>query len=361
MKLISPFYGRHVEYGAKFREDGYQSPLMFTTPEEEYRMVRERAGFVDYCMQRPIAVVGRDAFTLLQKLLVNDLRRISPGKAIYSSMLDETGKLVEDLIIFWVEEGQFILNSLRRAATMEWVKKHAQGMEASVVEMDTFFLGLQGPKSREILQKAMNVQDLSYFGLKQDNLSDIPVLIARVGYSGELGYELYIHPEHGYALWDTLVELGKEHDVGPFGLTAGGMLSVEKGYLGGRDFYEGSTPLEIGLGWTVGWDKDFLGKDILVKRRNEGMKTKLMGVEVSDPNVIPAAGDNLVKEGKVVGQMTSSGAYGPTIGKNLGRGWVEIQYANTGEEMEIEHENKRTNVSLARYRWYDPENKKVRG
>lgn len=362
MKLISPFYGKHVEYGGKFRsEDGYQSPLMYTSPEEEYRMVRERAGFIDYCMQRPIAVAGRDAFTLLQKLLVNDLRKISPGKVIYSSMLDETGKLVEDLITFWVEERQFILNSLRRPATMDWVKKQAQSLEVSVVAMDTFFLGFQGPKTRDILQKATNVQDLPYFSLKQNNLGDIPVLIARVGYSGELGYEFYIHPEYGYALWDTLVELGKEYNVGPYGLTAGHLMSVEKGYLGGRDFYEGSTPLEVGLGWTVGWDKDFIGKEVLLKRRSEGLKTKLMGVEVSDPKVVAAANDKLLKEGKVVGQITSAGAYGPTIGKSLGRGWVDIQYANVGEELEIEHEGKRTKIKMARPRWYDPENKIVRG
>ena len=228
--------------------------------------------------------------------------------------------------------------------------------------MGICFLALQGPKSREILQKAMDLKDLPYYSLKKDKLGDIPVLIARVGYSGELGYELYVYPEYAHELWDTIIELGKEYNVGPYGLGATQLLGVEKGYIGGSDFYEGSTPLEVGLGWTVGFDKgDFIGKEALLKRRSEGLKTKLMGFEVSDPKVVASAKDNLVKEGKMVGQVTSQGAYGPTIGKSIGRGWVEIKYANKGEELELEHEGKRTKIKLTSTKFYDPENKIVRG
>lgn len=363
MKLLSPFYAKHLEYGGKFRaETGWQIPAVYTSAEEEYRMVRERAGFTDYGFQKALAVAGRGAFSFAQKILVNDLRRISPGSAIYSSMVDETGKVLDDEVVFWVEQDLVIFNTLGKEQVLEWLKKNAQGSDVSIIEVGTFLLAFQGPKTRDILQKAMNVQDLPYFGLKQDKLGEIPVLIARVGYSGELGYEFYVYPEYGQELWDMLVELGKEYNVGPYGLTAGHLLSVEKGYLGGRDFYEGSTPLEAGLGWTVGWDKeDFIGKEALLKRRNEGLKTRLMGFEVSDPKVVSAPNDNLLKEGKVVGKATSAGAYGPTIGKSLGWGWVEVRYANVGEELEIEHENKRTKIKMARNRWYDPEGKKVRG
>jgi len=107
------------------------------------------------------------------------------------------------------------------------------------------------------------------------------------------------------------------------------ILAIEKGYLTGADFYEGSTPLELGIGWTVAFDKgDFIGREALLKRKTEGLKTKLMDFEVSDPKVVASANDNLVKEGKVVGQVTYRGVYGPAIGKSLGRGWVEIKYDN---------------------------------
>lgn len=361
MKLLSPFYGKHLEYGGKFMaETGWQLATVYTSVEEEYRMVKERAGFIDYGLQRAVAIMGKDAFNLAQKILVNDLGKISPGKAIYSSMLDETGKVLDDEVIFWVEEDLIIFNTLSKAATIEWLKKHAKGLDVSIMDTGTSFLAFQGPKTRDVLQKVMDLQDLPYLSLRQDNLGEIPVLIARMGFTGELGYELFVLPEYGHALWDTLVELGKEYNVGPYGLDAGWIFGAEKGYVWGNDFYEGSTPLEVGLGWTVGFDKDFIGKEALLKRKSEGLKTKLMGFEVSDPKVVATIGDNLLKDGKIVGKSTTIGAYSPTLKKSLGRGWVEIQYANIGQELEVEHENKRTKIKMAKKTWCDPEGRKLR-
>jgi len=324
-------------------------------------MVRERAGFVDYSLQCMFAIVGRDAFSFLQKFLVNDLRKIRPGKAIYSSFVDETGKVIDDTIVFWMEENRLIVNGLKPQPLYEWLKKNVEGFDAYIVEMGNGMLALQGPKSRDILQKAVNVKDLSYHDLMQDKIGDIPALIVRTGFTGELGYEFYVYPEYAHGLWNTLIELGKEYGVRPYGLGAGGVLAMEKGYLSGVDFYEGSTPLEVGLGWTVAFDKgDFIGKEAVLKRKGEGLKPKLMGFEVSDPKVVASAGDNLLKEGKVVGRVTRA-FYGFTIGKSIGRGWVEIGYAKESEELELEHENKKTKVKLVQYRWYDPENKKLKG
>jgi len=364
MKLLTPFYGKHLEYGATMIDvRGWQLASVYTSVEEELRMVRQGAGFIDYSFQSAIAVAGRDAFSFLQKILVNDLRKISPGKAIYSSILDETGKILDDTIVFWVEKNLFIINGLfTKQQTIEWLKKHAPGFEVSIIERGTCFLALQGPKSRDVLQKVVDIKDLPYFSLREDSLGEIPVLLARCGFSGEIGYELYVYPEYAHELWNTLIELGKEYDVGPYGMGVSGILSIEKGYLTGSDFYEGSTPLELGLGWTVAFDKgDFIGKQALLKRRSEGLKTKLMGFEVADPKVVASPNDGLVKEGEIVGRVTYRGVYSPTIGKSLGRGWVGIQYANEGEELELEHEGKKTKIELARPRWYDSENKRVRG
>jgi len=364
MKLLTPFYGKHLEHGAKMVDvGGWQLPSIYTSIEEEYRMVRERAGFIDYSFQYTLAVGGKDAFSFLQKVLVNDLRKIHPGKAIYSSLLYETGKMVNDAVVFWVEENLFIIVGGRnKMEASAWLKKNAQDFDVSIVAINYGLLCLQGPKSREVLQKAIDLQDLSYFSLKQDNLGDIPVLIARVGFTGELGYELYVHPEYAHELWDTIIELGKEYNVGPYGLAASRPLSVEKGYITGADLYEGSTLLELGLGWTVAFDKgDFTGKEALLKRKTEGLKTKWMGFEVSDPKVVASAKDRLVKGDKVAGQVTSNGVYSFTIGKSLGQAWVEIEYANEGEELELEHDDRRTKIKLTQRKWYDPEGKIVKG
>jgi len=364
VKLQTPFYNKHLEYGCQWLEAPgfpWQLPAVYTSIEEECRMVRERAGFIDYSFQGALAITGRDAFDFLQKILVNDLSRISPGKVLYSSILDETGIVIDDIVLFWAEENRFILNVIPAQKVHKWLKKNATGLDVYITEMGNSVLALQGPKARDALQKAVNVKDLSYFTLKQDKLNDIPVLIARVGFTGELGYELYVYPEYAHGLWDTLIELGKEYDVGPYGLVAGRILGLEKGYLFASDFYEGSTPLEVGLGWTVAFDKeDFIGKEVLLRRRSEGLKTKLMGFEVSDPKVVASIGDNLVKEDKVVGRVTRAG-YSYTIGKSIGRGWVEIGHAKEWGELEVEHEKKRTKIKLVRSKWYDPENRIIRG
>lgn len=364
MKLLTPFYGKHLEYKGQIIDlFGWQMPVVYTSPEEEYRMVRERAGFTEYSFNSLLAVVGKDAFNLLQKVLVNDLRKISPGKMIYSSILDDKPTLIEDATILWVEDNYFFINAgFNKQRLMEWLKKNASGLEAYVVDTGSCFLSFQGPKSREILQKAMNVEDLPYFSLKQDKLGDIPVLIDRGGFTGELGYEFYVHSSHAHELWDALMELGREYNVGPYGLAVTDITGIEKGYLFGPDYYEGGTPLEWGLGWTVAFDKgDFVGKEALLKRKREGLKTKLVGFEVSDPEVVAATGDKLLNGGNAVGEVTNA-TYGIAIGKSIGRARVDIEYTNAGDELEVEHEGKRTKVRVAKnYRWYDPENKIVKG
>jgi len=341
----------------------WQIASEYTSVADEYRAVRERAGFVDYSFMSAIAVAGSDAFNFLQKLIVNDLRKISPGKAIYTSILNETGKILDDTTVFWVEKNLFIINGLiTKKQTIEWLKKHAPGFEVSIIERGTCYLALQGPKSREILQKVADIENLSYMSIREDNLGEIPVLLARCGFSGEIGYELYVYPEYAHELWDAIMELGKDYDVRPYGMGVSPILAVEQGYLTALDFYEGSTPLEVGLGWTVGFDKgDFIGREALLKRKSEGLKTKLVGFEVADAKVVASANDSLMKKDKVVGKVTFTGVYGPAVGKSIGRGWVEVQYANEDEELELEHEGKSTKVKLVRPRWYDPEKKKVKG
>lgn len=363
MLLQTPFYIKHLEHGAQWlKAPGFlwQLPAVYTSLEKESLMVREKVGFIDYSLQYTLALAGSEAFNLLQKVLVNDLRKISPGRAIYSTILNETGNVIDDIVLLWLRENLFLMVGVRKQLVYEWLTKHAQGMDVYIVEAGYGLLALQGPKSRKVLEKVLDIKDLTYYSQKEGMINDIPVLIARIGFTGELGYELYVRPEYGLSLWDTITELGKEYDIAPYGLNTGAVLALEKGYLRLGDFYEGSTPLEVGLGWTVNFDKDdFIGKDILLKK-NEGLKTRLMGFEVSNPEVVASAKDNLIKDDKVVGQVTRA-AYGFAIKKSIGLGWVEIKYAKEGEELELEHENKRTKVKLARRQWYDPENRKVKG
>jgi aminomethyltransferase len=364
MKLFTPFYGKQVEYGGKMVDlAGWQMAEVYTTVEEEYHMIRDRASFTDYSFQCSLAVVGKGAFDLVQKVIANDLRKISPGRLIYSSILDETAAVIDDTTVFWVEKDFFIINGgLDKQRTMEWLNKHKSGIEAYVIDIGLCFLALQGPKSREVLSKAVNLKDLPYFHFRFDKLGDIPIMIARAGFSGELGYEVYVRPEYAHDLWDKLIELGQEYNVGPYGLTVSFPLGVEVGYLSPWDFYEGGTLLEYGLGWTIGWNKeDFIGKEVLVRRKKENIKTKLVGFEVADPKVVAAPGDKLMKDGKVVGQVTAA-AYGWSVKKSLGRARVDIEFSDAGQKLQLEHGDTKTEVITAKsYKWYDPERKRVKG
>jgi aminomethyltransferase len=295
---------------------------------------------------------------------VNDVSKIQPGKAIYSSMIDETGKVVDDITLLWVEEDYFLYNGgpLEKIVATPWLTNQAKGFKVNIIEMGLTFLAFQGPKSREILQKEADIQDIPYFGIKQTTIRGNPALIARLGFTGELGYELYSHPMFANDLWDILLEIGKDYGVAPYGYGSSTSLALEKGYLWGGDFYEGSTPLELGLGWTVAFDKDdFIGKEALLKRKDEGLKSKLVAFEVIDPEVMAAETDELLKGDKKVGAVTNA-APGPTVNKaSIGRAWVDIEYANEGEELELEQGSTRATIRVSPQRdWYDPENKKTR-
>jgi aminomethyltransferase len=345
---------------------GWQLPGVYTSPEEECKMVRERAGFTDYSLSNQLAVVGKGAFNFLQKIIVNDLRKISKGRMIYSSIFDDTGKFVEDGTVLWVDDNYFIMNyfdygiGTAKEGFMQWLKENAKDEDADIVDTGLCWLAFQGPKSREILQKVTNVADLPFFGMKQAKISGIPVLITRAGFTGEIGYELYTHWSYAHPLWDLLIELGKEYNVGPYGLAVMEIQGMEKGYLWSDDYV--GTPLEWGLGWTVGFDKgDFISKDALMKRKSEGLKTKLVGFEVSDPSVVAVTGDKIFKGDNTVGKVTNA-AYGLTLGKSLGRAMVNIDHTGAGEELDLEHDGKRTKLTVAKsYRWYDPEDKIVKG
>lgn len=364
MILQTPFYTKHLEAGAKLippeRMGGWQLPGVYSSPDEEYQMVRNRAGFIDMTLQGEWAITGRDALAFVQKMLVSDVRKIAPGKVIYSTIVNESGNVVFDTTLFWVEENHFILNVARTHGVYELLRKYTPGFDVYITRVPYAMLAFQGPKSREVLQKAVDVRDLPYFSFKQTSIRDIPALIARAGFTGELGYEFYIYPEYGPALWDTLIELGKEFDVRPFGFRALFPLALEKGYLYDMDISEGASPLELGLEWTVGFNKgNFVGKEALLQRKREGLKTKLIGFEVADPKVIASHGDNLLKEGRAVGKVTSA-TFGPAIGKSLGRASVEFELARVGEELELEHKGERAKVKLARRQFYDPENKRIK-
>lgn len=343
-------------------------PSFYTSIEEEYWRVRNSAGFVDYSFQSAIAVTGADAFAFLQQIVVNDLRKIRPGRAQYTNILDRggnIGKFVDETVVFWVDEDRFIINGgsvPRKGHLLKLLTVWSAGFRVTIDDLDTCFLAVQGPKSRDILARVIDVKSMPLMSVRLDKLDGLPVLVARAGYSGELGFELYVAPEHANRLWDALVELGRADDLLPYGVGVTALLSVEKGLLAPPDFYPGSSPLELGLEWTVAFDKgEFNGRSELVRRRDAGLLTRLMGFEVEDHSINAGPGTRLFRGARPVGAVTFRNLYGPSIKKNVGRCWVESSYANPGEQLEVEYLGERKAVTLKGYRHYDPESKRFRG
>lgn len=365
MKLTTPFLDRHLGCGAKMQSArDWWMPCFYTSVEQEFWNVRHGAGFADYSFQSAIEVAGADARDFLQRTIVNDLGRIAPGRALYTNILDRHGVFVDETVVFWMDDERFIVNGgpvPRKHRLMSLLREWSADRRVSIEELDTCFLALQGPRSRDILARAVDVLAMPFMSVRQDRIDGLPVVIARAGYSGELGYELYVAPGHASRLWDTLVELGRDLDLGPYGLGATMLLAVEKGLLGPTDFYPGSTPLELGLGWTVALDKaEFNGKAELSRRKREGLLTRLMGFEVADHYVSAAPGMRLYREARPVGAVTQKNVYGPSIGRNVGRCWVETPFAHVGEELAIEYLGERKPVKLTGYRHYDPAGLRMR-
>lgn len=366
MGLRSPGYCKFIEHNAvivPIEEIGWEFAIQFGEIADEVKMVRERAGFIDYSFQNEIAIVGKDAFKFLQKVLANDLNKIKPGRAIYSGLLDEDGNYLDDVTVFWLEEDYFLFNGgAVKEHVNQWLYQHAAGFDVKLIHTGLCLLSLQGPKSGEILKDHIGIEDLSYYDVKQASINGIPVIVARMGYSGELGYEFFFLPEFVSNMWDYLLEIGKKYEVRPYGMGATSVLAIEKGLLTPFDFYPGASPLELGLEWTVGFSKDdFIGKKALLKRKREGVKTKLVALEINTPGIELDHHIPVMKNGKSVGEITFFSP-GLSVGKELlARAFVNVDIAKEGEVIEIVHNGKKALAQIRLQRdWYDPGSKKIK-
>lgn len=366
MGLRSPSYCKFVEHNAlivPIEEIGWEFAIHFGDIAAEVKMVRERAGFVDYSFQNEIAVVGKDAFRFLQKVLANDLNKIKPGRAIYSGLLDENGNYLDDVTVFWLEEDYFLFNGgAVKDHVNQWLYQHAAIYDVKLIHTGLCLLSLQGPKSRDVLQGHIDIGELSYYDVKRASINGMPVIVARMGYSGELGYELFFLPEFVSNMWDFLLEIGKEYGVRPYGMGATSVLAIEKGLLTPFDFYPGASPLELGLEWTVGFGKDdFIGKEALLKRKKEGLKTKLVALEIKTPGFELDHHIPVLKNGSKIGEITFF-MPGMSVGKELlARAFVNINVAKEGEMIEVEHNGKKASAVVTLQKdWYDPGSKKVK-
>jgi aminomethyltransferase len=314
----SPLDAQHRALGARMVPfGGWEMPLSYTGVLDEHRACRESAVVFDVSHLGTVECGGEGAFTLLQWLLTNDLRKIAPGRAQYTHLLDpRDAHVVDDIIVWWVSDGRFFVmpnasNTDRLIAALDEGVSHADG---DVVFADITprraVLAVQGPESRVRLDAIRpDIAAVARFDVRAVG----PLVVAGTGYTGESGLEIHVPADDAPALWKTIVDAG----ITPAGLGARDTLRLEAGLpLHGHELGPGITPLQAGLEWVVGWDKgDFRGRDALRAERERGIERRLQGLEV-DSRRPPREGSVVMLDGSAVGVVTS-GNFSPVLGHGI--------------------------------------------
>ena len=351
--------GKLVDYA------GWCMPVEFSGLTLEHEAVRTAAGLFDVSHMGEIEVKGKEAENYLQYLLTNNIETMHDNQVIYAFMCYENGGVVDDLLVYKYSAEHYLL--VVNAANMEKDYKWMLGQKKNYqVEIDNRSeqiseVALQGPKAEAVLQKLTDtdLSKLSSFYLERDvKIAGANCLLSRTGYTGEDGFEIYLNHEDAPLVWDKILETGKADGVIPIGLGARDTLRFEAALpLYGNEISQDISPLEAGLGYFVKFDKgDFIGREALLKQKQEGPARKLIGLEMVERG-IPRHGYTVLSEGKDIGFITT-GYHSPTLGKNIGFALVQQEYAKLGDIIEIQIRKKTAKAKIVDKRFYTKNYKK---
>jgi aminomethyltransferase len=338
----TPFYNLHKVLGAKIVEfAGFEMPVQYSSIIEEHLAVRRSVGVFDVTHMGEFYVRGKNVLAFLQKVTINDVARLKPGRVQYSAMCYENGGIIDDLLIYRMEnQYMLVVNASNLQKDFDWLQSQKFGdVELENVSDATALLAVQGPKSLAALQK-LTKEDLSkveYYAFTHGVLAGVPMVISRTGYTGELGFELYFDADIETAknVWNAIFDAGKEFGIQPVGLGARDTLRLEMGYcLYGNDIDQTTHPLEAGLGWITKLSKkEFNGRNLILKAREEGLKRKLVGFTLPD-RTLARHGYEMTYNGSIVGQVTS-GTFSPSLKKGIGMGYISAELANAGNVVAV--------------------------
>jgi len=334
-------YDIHKQLGAKLVEfAGYYMPIQYKGINEEHVRVRTTVGMFDVSHMGEFEFIGPKAIEFLQYMTINDVKKLNIYQAQYSALCYDNGGIVDDLLIYRLPE-RFIMvvNAANIEKDFEWLQKHLiNGVILKNRSDDYSLLAIQGKKAEATLQKLTDV-DLSQiktYWFREGVLSDVDMIMARTGYTGEDGFEIMFSPEYSEKVWHAVMEAGQEFDIEPIGLGARDTLRMEVKYcLYGNDIDQMTNPLEAGLGWITKLEKgDFVGREAIQSVKQEGIQRKLVGFELKG-KAIPRHGYKIFNEREEIGIVTS-GMFSPILQKPIGLGYVRIDYAKIDSELDID-------------------------
>lgn len=322
MSKKTPLYDKHVEAGARIVDfGGWDMPLHYGSQKDEHRSVRQRAGVFDVSHMTIVDLGGERTREFLRHLLANDVAKLAiRGKALYSCMLNADGGVIDDLIVYYLDDARYrlIVNAATREKDLAWIREQGGDYDIVVTERgELAMLAIQGPKARELAAPCIDAEwRQQALELKPFNAMDAgDLFIARTGYTGEDGWEIVMPASRATVAWDRLLAAG----VAPCGLGARDTLRLEAAMnLYGNDMDESVSPLEAGLGWTVAWkpaDRAFIGREPLEKLRGDGGLRRFVGLLLEDRGVLRDH-QRIVVDNIGDGQITSGG-FSPTIGRSI--------------------------------------------
>ncbi len=330
----TPFTKKHIELGAKMAEfAGYHMPISYSGINDEHQAVRRNAGVFDVSHMGEFMLKGENALDLIQRITTNDASKLTAGKAQYSCMPNEKAGIIDDLLVYCIEENKaymIVVNASNIEKDWNWMQENnTRNVEMHNISDDTCLLAVQGPNATKMLQPLteMDILNLKYYTFVKGKFAGVDnVLVSATGYTGAGGVEIYFKNENDNAekIWNKIFETGAPLGLKPIGLAARDTLRLEMGYcLYGNDIDDTTSPLEAGLGWITKFTKYFTAKEILQKQKEEGIKRKLVGFEMIDRGIPRHNHEIYNAAGMQIGYVTS-GTQSPSLNKAIGMGYVAI-------------------------------------
>ena len=331
---------KHISLGAKMVPfAGYNMPVSYSGLNDEHANVRNAVGVFDVSHMGEFILKGDKALDLIQRVTSNDASVLTDGKAQYSCLPNNDGGIVDDLIVYRIDEKSYMLvvNASNIDKDWNWISKHnIDHVEMHNISEKTSLLAIQGPKAIDTLQKLTSIKlaDIPYYSFVKGTFNGIDnVVISNTGYTGAGGFEIYFENEFAEKMWDSIFEAGSEFGIKPIGLGARDTLRLEMGFcLYGNDIDDTTSPIEAGLGWITKFTKDFTNRAAIEKQKTEGVTKKLVGFEMIERGIPRHDYQIADANGNIIGKVTS-GTQSPTLNKAVGMGYVNKDLAKVDSEI----------------------------
>ncbi len=347
---------KHISLGAKMVPfAGYNMPVQYEGINAEHATVRNAVGVFDVSHMGEFILKGENALDLIQRVTSNDASKLYDGKIQYSCLPNEDGGIVDDLLVYRIDEKSYMLvvNASNIEKDWNWIQKfNDKGVEMHNISDQTSLLAVQGPKAADALQALtdMDLASMEYYTFKKGKFAGVDnVLVSATGYTGAGGFEVYFENQYADQIWDAIFKAGAEFGIKPIGLGARDTLRLEMGFcLYGNDIDDTTSPIEAGLGWVTKFTKDFTNSAALLAQKEAGVSRKLIGFEMIDRGIPRHDYVVVDAEGNQIGKVTS-GTQSPSLQKAIGMAYVAKEFAKEGTEIFIDIRNNKVKAKVVKF------------